>query len=419
MVAENLYPNNLKYWIKKRGYKLSEVADYLKISPRTLTDYCAGRLAISHDKLEAITALLGCSLSALRADRAPRPGYTSFFVEDDEMILRRRDVLRLLMIASGALALPLPSLDFDRMTAAIARPQLLDETAALHLEGVNSHYWGIYRAAVNKASVLDGAQGHLKTLVAALQDSRVGQVRKRLASCVSDLAQLIGEIYFDMRDYGAAQSCYAFAISAAQAGGHMDLLACAYARNCYLPIYDEAFDRALPLVQAARLAVAGGDSQLAVKEWVESIAAETFAGLRRSRECRVALDLASGVDGKDVGESPAWLRFEGTRLPALRGSCLVRLGDAQASLAPLGEALLAVPGPVRRRAMILTDLGLATVLQGEIERACAYGREATAIAADSSSVMLREGLHRLGSKLEPFSDNAAVREFGLELAALS
>src|SRR5579859_7294360 len=104
MGVAHLYPNNLKYWIKKRGYKLSEVADYLRISTRTLTDYCAGRLAISHDKLEAVTALLDCPLSALLNDM---PGGGLFFVGDTEMKMRRRDVLRLLTIASGVLALPL------------------------------------------------------------------------------------------------------------------------------------------------------------------------------------------------------------------------------------------------------------------------------------------------------------------------
>ena len=131
-----------------------------------------------------------------------------FFVEGDNMNMRRRDVLRLLTIASGALALPLPLLDWERIEATVMRPKLLDETAVLHLEGVNTHYWGIYRAANNKASVLDGAQGHFKTLVPALQDPHADRVHMRLCAVASDLAQLIGEIYFDLRDYGAAQSCY-------------------------------------------------------------------------------------------------------------------------------------------------------------------------------------------------------------------
>src|ERR1700730_3196949 len=180
MGMRDLYPNNLKYWIKKRGYKLSEAADYLRISPRTLSDYCAGRLATPHDKLEAIATLLECPLSVLLSDHAPGGGL--LFLEGTDMRMRRRDVLRLLTIASGALALPLPLLDFERIEAAMARPRLLDETATAHLEGVNVHYWGIYRAAANKASVLDGAQGHFKTLVAALQDSHAGRVHTRLCA---------------------------------------------------------------------------------------------------------------------------------------------------------------------------------------------------------------------------------------------
>jgi transcriptional regulator with XRE-family HTH domain len=418
MAVDTLYPNNLKYWIKKQGYRLSEVADYLKISSRTLTDYCAGRLAMSHDKLEAVATLLDCPPSVLLESPTARPAGGLFFVEGDEMKMRRRDVLRLLTIASGALALPVPLLDFERIEAAIARPRLLDETAVLHLEGVNTHYWGIYRAAANKASVLDGAQGHFKTLTAALQDAHADRVHKRLCAVASDLAQLIGEIYFDLRDYTAAQSCYTFAVAAARSGGHADLLACAYARNSYLPIYDESFADALPLVQAGRAAAAAGDSQLAVRQWVESIAAETFAGLYRSDDCRAALDAASSVVDVDTSRSPAWLRFEGGRLPALRGACFVRLHEPQAALPSLSEALAVVPGPVRRRAMILTDMGLAAAQQGNVEQACGYGIEAGQIAIGAGSAMLGAGLRKLRVSLEPYKGASALTKFDKQLQLL-
>ncbi len=61
------------------------------------------------------------------------------------------------------------------------------------------------------------------------------------------------------------------------------------------------------MVQAARLAVVQGNSQLVVKQWVESVAAETFAGLHCSDDCHAALDMASGVVDMDTSSSPAWL----------------------------------------------------------------------------------------------------------------
>jgi hypothetical protein len=230
---------------------------------------------------------------------------------------------------------------------------------------------------------------------------------------------MIGEIFFDLHDYDSAQSAYTFAVAAAKEAGHYDLWACALTRNSYLPIYDEDYERALPLVQEARRMVARGDSQLVTRYWVESVAAETFAGLHQGSACCDALDSASGVIGIDIRNSPTWLRFEGSRLSALRGTCFVRLHDPQAAHAPLQEALSLVPGPVRRRGMVLTDMGLAAVLQDDVDQACVYGKEVVAIALNSSSRMLRNGVFKLRTQLEPHASASSVVALDKHLAQLN
>ncbi len=59
------YPNHIKDEIKRRGYKLNEVAKALYISERTLWNYCAGRRAVPRDILAALAKLLECPISAL------------------------------------------------------------------------------------------------------------------------------------------------------------------------------------------------------------------------------------------------------------------------------------------------------------------------------------------------------------------
>ena len=183
--------------------------------------------------------------------------------------------------------------------------------------------------------------------------------------------------------------------------------------------YDEDYKGAFPLVREARRVVVRGDSQLVTRYWVESVAAETFAGLQQESACRDALDSASRVVDADTKNSPAWLRFEGSRLSALRGTCFVRLRDPQAAYPPLQGALSLVPGPVRRRGMVLTDLGLAAALQGDIDRACTYGNEVVEITMKSFSSMLHKGLLKLRAQLDPSKGAASVQEFDTRLAVLS
>jgi transcriptional regulator with XRE-family HTH domain len=59
------YPNRLKYEIKRRGYKLCEVAKAVYVSERALWNYCAGRRKIPPETLEALSKLLECPISEL------------------------------------------------------------------------------------------------------------------------------------------------------------------------------------------------------------------------------------------------------------------------------------------------------------------------------------------------------------------
>jgi transcriptional regulator with XRE-family HTH domain/tetratricopeptide (TPR) repeat protein len=59
------YKNNLKLWIKQRGYKLYQVAGEVGIGIRTLNDYCAGRVPTPRDILERIAQFIGCPVSYL------------------------------------------------------------------------------------------------------------------------------------------------------------------------------------------------------------------------------------------------------------------------------------------------------------------------------------------------------------------
>ncbi len=53
------YPNRLRECIKANGYKIQDVAEETTIPLRSLTEYCAGKVAIPRERLEALAKLLG------------------------------------------------------------------------------------------------------------------------------------------------------------------------------------------------------------------------------------------------------------------------------------------------------------------------------------------------------------------------
>ncbi|GHO73991.1 hypothetical protein KSD_17620 [Ktedonobacter sp. SOSP1-85] len=330
--------------------------------------------------------------------------------------MKRRELLRVLSLAGSAL---LFSVDWEQVGNTLAHPARLDTKSLQYLEEVNQHYWQAYRAASQKSAILNDVLSHLNALAQALRDVQGASQRQYLCVLASNLAQLCGEIFFDASLYMDAAQCYTFAANAAREANAYDLWACALVRHAFLPIYDRHFQEALPLLQVAGQIAKRGDGTLVTKYWVAMVSAEAYAGLGALDDCRQALDLAEGVRDVKRGMNGTWLRFDGERILEERGACLVKLGQAGLAEPVLQEALLLHPAPTRRRGMVLSDLALAAVTHGEIERACALGSEVIQIAQLGSSGMLKKSLSQLQMQLSPFATNSSVKDFSTQIQLLA
>jgi hypothetical protein len=308
--------------------------------------------------------------------------------------------------------------DWERVGDAIRKPVSLDLAVIENLETINKQYWGLYQTSSSKSSVLDGVIGHLKTLLQFLKESHSSQVHQRLCTLASEASQLAGEIFFDRHDHMTAQSCYVFAAAAAKEGKAYDLWSCAFVRHAFLPIYEERYEDALPLLKEARRLALRGDPALPTRFWVAAVEAEAESGVHHLSACQNALERANGVL-EIKGASPSWTRFEGSRLAALQGACYVRLHQPDLAMPALQEALIQFAKPNRRRAMVLTDLAAAAIQNGDAEQACTHMHEVIDITAIGSSSFLREGILRVRQELEPFTDLAAVNRVDRRLRELA
>jgi transcriptional regulator with XRE-family HTH domain len=328
----------------------------------------------------------------------------------DEMDKKRRELLKFLGIASSILLLPFPFVDWERIEDALEKPSHFDTVLIQEFEAINSQYWNLYLAAASKSLVLDGVLGQFKMLVQFLREPHTPHMHQQLCALSSNLSQLAGEIFFDRHEYESAKSCYVFAASIAKEAKAYDLWSCALVRHSFTAIYDDPvrYVDALPILQGAWHIARRGDSSLPTRYWVSAVEAEAQAGIGNLMACQDALERANGVLAIQQS-SPAWTRFDSSRLPALRGTCFLRLELSNLAVPALEEGLGQFTKPGRKRGMVLTDLATAALQQRDVEKACAYLNQVLDIVALGSSGFLRGNVEHVRRELEPFAGSASVR----------
>lgn len=360
---------------------------------------------------EMLCLLYGCTADKL--DLLDTPAMPEELAAGEDMNTQRRELLRFLRVAGSTLALSFP-VDWDRLGDAISRPFDLDTAVLENLGAINRRFWDLYMATCSKSTLLDGITGQFKTLVQFLREPHLQGIHRHICALVSEAAQLAGETHFDRHEIELANSYYVFAAEAAKEARAYDLWSCALIRYAFPLLYDARYADALPFVKEACRLAARGDSQLPTRFWAAAVEAEVEAGCGSLNPCLRALQRAQGVSTV-CADSPSWTRFEATRLPALRGSCFVRLQRPDLAQPALQEALERFACSNRRRGLVLLDLAAASIQQKDVEQACLYLHEVASITVRGSSCFLRARLHTVRHSLEPFSSTSAVKAVDQQL----
>ncbi len=420
-----LYSNKLRACIKQAGYSFREVSRETTIPESTLYDWAAGNRPIPHRERQVLASLLSCDEQNLQPqhddDMLQLPQDKGLPSLGREMNRKRRELLQLLGFAGNVLLLPLPDIDWGHLEATLTHPSDLDTAMIESLESINNHCWNVFMNAPSKPLVLDGVQGQLKMYLQFLKERQTTQARRRLCALASNMSQLAGEIYFDLHDYVTAQSCYVFAAHAAKEAKAYDLWASTLIRCAYLPLFDEQYEEALPFLQQAEQVAQQGDSLLSTKYWAVATYAEAEAGRENLKACQNALERAQGVHTL-TGTNPAWVRFDGSRLPALQGACYVRLKQPQLAEPVLLEALHVLPFYAkagRRPGMIFSDLAMVALQQKNIDQACSYADKVVDLAAHNSSGFLRDNVQKLQKQLVPFKSTVIVKQLEKRITSLA
>jgi tetratricopeptide (TPR) repeat protein len=417
MAKKGEHPNRFRVLLREAGLYVRDVHRETTIPESTLHYWAAGRGVIPQEDRITLARLIGC----IPHDLAPKYDMLELRYDNAssewgrEMLIKRRELLQLLSIAGGALLTT--NIDWNRIGTSLTSPSEIDDAVVSDLEAINSRCWSLFMAASPKSSILDAVLGQLKMQIQFLKEVHTTRTHQRLCALISNMSQLAGEIFFDLHDHDTAQSCYVFAASSAKEAKAFDLWASALVRYSYLPIFEERYESAVPLLEQAEVLAQRGDPALPTRYWVAATYAEAEAGIGNIKACQSTFERAHGVGTLTV-ICPAWIRFDESRLPALQGASYIRLKRPDLAEPILQQALQQSAKTSRRRAMILSDLALSALQQADVEKACAYAEEVVTLTAQSASGFLRNNILKIQQQLTPFASVEAVKTLEQRMATL-
>ncbi|MEU5579591.1 transcriptional regulator [Streptomyces huasconensis] len=244
-------------------------------------------------------------------------------------------------------------------------------------------------------------------------------VGRELFAAVARLTELAGYMAVDTGQPGLAQRYYIQALRLAQAAG--DRGYGGYVLAASMSHLAAQLGNPREIAQLARAAQEGTRGRVTPRAEAMFYAAEArghaLLGDARATQAVAgraveAMDRAAGEG--DSGDDPVWIQhFDHAYLADEMAHCHRDLGQADAAARSAQESLDGHPPTrARRRAIGLVLLATAQVQRREVEQACHTGMQAVELLGTLRSNRGAEYLEDFQQRLEPYREEAVVREFG-------
>lgn len=225
--------------------------------------------------------------------------------------------------------------------------------------------------------------------------------------------ELAGYQAVDLAADGVAQQHYLHALSLTRAA--QDRVYGAYLLAVsigHLALHCGHPHRGLCMIQTA---IRGGGPAVTplVDAALHAVLARAHARLGEERECADALALADAQLARaDCEQEPSWVRY---LTPAYLADevahCLFDLGHHEAARREIGQAVAGVGASrVRRLAIDTALLASSLARSGQVDEACARGREAADFARRTTSMRTVQRVAQLRLDLHPYEDEREVTE---------
>jgi tetratricopeptide (TPR) repeat protein len=140
--------------------------------------------------------------------------------------------------------------------------------------------------------------------------------------------------------------------------------------------------------------------------------AEELAGMGRAREAHAELERAAAALASAQAPDDGFFGYlDANRLTGCRGTCAMLMRRPQAAIKLLSSALESTPNELAaERSVLVSDLGAAHAMQGEVEEACALLRRSLTIGGPDNSARTGRVRAIRRNHLAAWSTEPAVRE---------
>ncbi|MFF2955881.1 helix-turn-helix domain-containing protein [Kitasatospora sp. NPDC057965] len=238
-------------------------------------------------------------------------------------------------------------------------------------------------------------------------------VVRRRARLAAGFCELAGYQAVDTGNPDEAQTYYRRALTLTAVNNDQAYSAYLVAVNLgHLALHCGEPETALRWAASAQAAV-GTTVSPAIRAAITAVVARANARLRRESEAtKLIIQAERLLDAADHQDEPTWIRyFNQAYLADEVAHCLHDLGRAPAARSQLAEALSGVgEDRVRRRAIDAALLAATWLRSGEVDQACAAGRDAVAYAARTGSGRCIERVAGVLADLQTHADYAPARE---------
>ena len=260
--------------------------------------------------------------------------------------------------------------DAERRDYALRHPERSDLATSAMLRTDFEHLTERYEQTPS-AGLLAEAGQQLSHISLLADEARRGRVQRELRALQAAAATLMGQLVWDAsqrRDHETAKSYYAQSVSVARHLRDRTLESHALLRTGYIALYgvrdaQAGLDLCLQAAHTAR------DSSYALAGLAMLHAGEAHAMLGHTAECERALGQAEKLlNLADPTDAAAELLSPG-QLGRLAGSCYLSLGQHRHAEQLLAATATELSDRRKSRAIVLGNLTLALIRQGEVEAA--------------------------------------------------
>ncbi|MHB8598867.1 MAG: helix-turn-helix domain-containing protein [Ktedonobacteraceae bacterium] len=319
----------------------------------------------------------------------------------------------------------------NRLLRVVRKPSSIDTTALTLLETMTRNHWQLYAHFENsiqyRHNMLTSVTGHLQSITHMMEHPQPERIQTMLSSLAGETTQLIGEIFFDLKDNVSAERYYNASIELARETGNTVSLATALGRKSFIPIYSNNPQKALPFLKEAHTRLTDHTSDI-IHAWLFAREAEVYAKIDDANACMKALEKAEYYLERAQPEEVLSYAFAGeavevhfthSLLQGYKGACYTYLKQPAAAQTALKEEIaLLDPSRSIHNAIVLIDLAKTYIQQEEIEEACRHATEALQIMVQLQSTRVFQRLLDLRRELEGWNNTEHVKNLDQQMAML-